>query len=156
MSTPTCTCSLHLLCLLVRWLEHRFFSKLRQQQKSLLERASKMKFIYTHLPFIQFHKGLDWVQCSSAMNPLRCGHMVKIGHMLRSQQVQYTRTLDFDLANNKPSWQLYRTYIPSLSITFFLSWFYFYIPLYIGQQEFSPSCIPLLWNKPNCNFMCKS
>ena len=31
--------------------------------------------------------GLDWVQCSSALDPLQCGHMTKIGHaVLRSEQ----------------------------------------------------------------------
>ena len=31
--------------------------------------------------------GLDWVQCSSALDPLQYGHMTKIGHaVLRSEQ----------------------------------------------------------------------
>ena len=38
------------------------------------------------IDFFIYLKGMVWLQCSSALEPLRCGHVVKIGHVSRSQR----------------------------------------------------------------------
>jgi hypothetical protein len=45
-----------------------------------------LSFSLSLIDFFIYLKGTVWLQCSSAMEPLRCGHMAKIGHVSRSQQ----------------------------------------------------------------------
>ena len=63
-----------------------------------VDREQNWSVLFIHinikLMFIYIKMGMDWILCSSALDPLRCGHVIKIGHVLRSQQIQCTGTLD--------------------------------------------------------------